>query len=63
MTEKLRELSEREESNVTSGGTPPPLPGAAAWVVQGMELEVNQYAKYCDSYILYLTMVKTAFEE
>lgn len=44
MTQKLKELSEREERTVHTEGTPPPVPGAAAWVVQGMELEVIQYA-------------------
>lgn len=44
MTHKLKELSDREELIGPNEGTPAPVPGGASWVVQGMELEVNQYA-------------------
>lgn len=42
MASQLKELSDREESRASFEGTSSPQPGAAAWAVQGMELEVAQ---------------------
>lgn len=43
MAHKLKELTDKEESSSMIGAHRAGAPGAALWVVQGMDLEVAQW--------------------